>query len=306
MSAVENIGGVKSTKDLLKLIRKNIGNLSPDEINNSVIIDFKDADFKMALVNLLVTRGGVEENIARELLDDRGLKLMKLAFTHPSMLEEKNYELYETLGDSTLNKCIVWYLTRRFPQIKYSSSGNEVITELKKTAVSKGSYSKHLDTLGLSKFIRYRQLPYTMGDKQLYITIDNSMKEDVFEAMMGALEDLIDSKIMIGTGYTVIYNILTSILDTMYISIDLNEIVDAKTKLNEVVGQNEKRYVKERGTDGKWVATVFINFKGLSGEFKGRPDLKLIVSEQDAAQKALDEISKVLKIKWERKSMSLI
>jgi dsRNA-specific ribonuclease len=306
MSIVENIGGVKSTKDLLKLVRKNMTNLSRSEIDNSVTVDFKDIDFKMALIKLLTERGGVDQAVATKLLDDKGLQIMKIAFTHPSMLEEQNYELYETLGDSTLNKCIVWYLTRRFPQIKYNPSGNEIITELKKTAVSKGSYSKHFDALKLTSFIRYKKLPYTMGEKQLYINIDNSMKEDVFEAMMGALEDLIDSKIMVGTGYAVIYNIITSILDTIYISIDLNEIIDAKTKLNEVVGQTEKKYGKIKNDDGTWTATLQINFRGIEANFTGKQDRQLLVSEQNAAQQALDKIFKELGIKWERKSMSLI
>jgi dsRNA-specific ribonuclease len=306
MSIVENIGGVKSTKDLLKLVRKNMTNLSRTEIDNSVTVDFKDIDFKMALIKLLTERGGVDQAVATKLLDEKGLQIMKIAFTHPSMLEVQNYELYETLGDSTLNKCIVWYLTRRFPQIKYNPSGNEIITELKKTAVSKGSYSKHFDALKLTSFIRYKKLPYTMGEKQLYINIDNSMKEDVFEAMMGALEDLIDSKIMVGTGYAVIYNIITSILDTIYISIDLNEIIDAKTKLNEVVGQTEKKYGKIKNDDGTWTATLQINFRGIEANFTGKPDRQLLVSEQNAAQQALDKIFKDLGIKWERKSMSLI
>jgi dsRNA-specific ribonuclease len=120
----------KATKDLLKSLKKNI---IEEKINEAIVHELNEKEFRLALIDILTKRGSLQLKTAEDLLDEQGMSQMKLAFTHPTMLEPHTYELFETLGDATVNKCIVWYLTRRFPQIKRGESGNEIITEIKKT-----------------------------------------------------------------------------------------------------------------------------------------------------------------------------
>jgi dsRNA-specific ribonuclease len=307
----------KSSRAILKHIKRN---LVKEKIDTAVVHDFKDSDFKKALTHILTTRGSLQKEVCDKLLDEQGIAQLKIAFTHPSMLESANYELYETLGDSTVNKCIVWYMTRRFPSIKRGERGNETITELKKTFVDKKSFVNRFNQLKLKDFIRYKELVYLEKNVEKTIILDNSMKEDVFESFLGALEDLIDSRIFIHTGYSVIYNIISSLLDEeQNISLNLADILDAKTKILEIFSSRKKFgdtiEFKQRSSDSETnliTSSLTLSFSGntelkgptkpLVKEFIGRPDLKLQRSEFDAAEQALDWFKKEYGIEWSRRN----
>jgi dsRNA-specific ribonuclease len=309
----------KDTKDLLKALKKNI---IKEKIDSAVVHEITDEkSFRNDLINLLTKRGSLQPKTAEELLDDYGIRSLKLAFTHPTMLESHSYELLETLGDSTVNKCMVWYITRRFPQIKRGESGNEIITELKKTYVNKASLSQRLNQLGLTKYIRYKELPYLEKGVEKKVMMDNSMREDVFEALMGAIEDLIDSKIMVNTGYSVVYNIITSLLDEdKNISISMEDILDPKTKILEVFAKRKGdtifmtgEYVADKGG---FIGKAIISFSGnpdypgpsnpMTKEFISEVQRNKQVSEFDVAQQALDFMEKEYNVVWSRKSKSIL
>ena len=58
------------------------------------------------------------------------MKIMTSAVTHWSLNEEEDYEVWETLGDGTLNKIMVWYMYRRFPQASSEELTEAAVEEL--------------------------------------------------------------------------------------------------------------------------------------------------------------------------------
>jgi|LauGreDrversion4_2_1035121.scaffolds.fasta_scaffold278311_2 dsRNA-specific ribonuclease len=197
--------------------------------------EINDSKLRSYLITLLTKYGNVEQNIVEELFDDDGIRFIKVAFTHPSMFEDKNYEFYEIMGDVTVNKCIVWYIYRRLPEIRNLSNSAMLMTELKKKYISKKSFSPFCKQLGLDQFIRWKSVSYQEGKYIKQVQVDDSMREDVFEAFFACLEDLIDSRILMNTGMNVVYNIIASLLDQENIVTDLSELVDPKSQLKEVL-----------------------------------------------------------------------
>jgi dsRNA-specific ribonuclease len=227
---------VKPITDTKRL--KNVVNAS--EQTNIVIHDIQDDKaFKKFLVDLVVTRGNIQPIVAEKLFDDNGLPRMKKAFTHWSF-DELDYEQLETLGDVTVNKCVVWYLYRRFPELRNNDKGAFIITEAKKNLIKKGTLSRFSKQLGLNKWIRYKEYTYTENNIQKKIVEDDSMREDVFESFCGALEDLIDNRIMFTLGYSTVYALISSFLDTQEISIDIQDLVSTRTKLKEIFDAETK------------------------------------------------------------------
>jgi len=154
-----------------------------------------------------------------------GMKLYEQAFTHSSV-SHTNYEWLEILGDATLNKCIVWYINNRFPQLQ-NEGGVKVIARLKINLVSKNNFSEIAERLGFMPFIRY--------DEQNMKTKVNmkSMLEDVFEAFFGTTEMLIDQHVCMGAGYGICYHLLKNIMDPIPISLKYEDLYDPITRLKE-------------------------------------------------------------------------
>ena len=197
--------------------------------------DHNTKEYYKFIYNILYSYGLLTETEIEKILDEDGMKIMTSAVTHWSLNEEEDYEVWETLGDGTLNKIMVWYMYRRFPQ-----ASSEELTEAKKINVSKGQFPIYAQTLQLPQYVRYKNIQYQSGKNILTISLDKSMKEDTFEAFFGALEFLIDSKIILGSGYLVVYNIVTHILDQQQMTIDLSKIKDSITQLKEIFDSRKK------------------------------------------------------------------
>jgi dsRNA-specific ribonuclease len=184
----------------------------------------RDESFKNMLKNIL-QRGNIKPKYIELLLNEDGMRLYSKIFTHSSIDPNNNYEFYETLGDSTANKCIVWYLSRRFPELN-CPEGVKVIARLKIHLVSKDTFFAFAQSLNMWPFIS------AMTD--IRQTKMKKVLEDVFEAFIGATELLIDEKIKQGVGYSIVYNIIASILDQVDISLEYEVLFDAKTRLKEI------------------------------------------------------------------------
>ena len=65
----------------------------------------------------LLLHAGIKESRIELLTDDYCMKEFTKSFTHKSIDPVHNYEYYETLGDVTSNKIVVWYFHRRFPDL---------------------------------------------------------------------------------------------------------------------------------------------------------------------------------------------
>lgn len=191
---------------------------------------------KNFLYKLLDKRSGMKkEEIAKYLDIDRNMKKFVKSFTHRSFDPVNNYEYFETLGDATLNKCVVWYFHRRFPEIKDTENPSYVLTTLKIHNVSKEIFTELSLELGLDKYIRYRDIP---DPKKLYkkVVLDQKLISDVFEAVMGCLEDVIDDTEKIPcVGVAPVYNILyTAMSRVKNISLNVESMVDSKSQITQI------------------------------------------------------------------------
>jgi hypothetical protein len=160
------------------------------------------------------------------------LEVYKQAFTHSSVSKDKNYEVWETLGDGTMKGAIRLYSVRRFPEILVSDRAPETLTNIGQNYESKKSFSKVFDYLGFEQISAYKEellhlhpqfkesTDRVYGDfvmNELFIGI----KEDIFEAFIGATNYLIDAKIQLGLGNAICYNILSSVLDEQEIELSV-------------------------------------------------------------------------------------
>jgi dsRNA-specific ribonuclease len=192
------------------------------------------------------------ESISKYLDNKDNMKQLMSAFTHWSFDPVNNYEYYETLGDVTLNKCVVWYFHKRFPTIRTSENPSRIMTALKTKNISKFVFSKLSDFLKLENYIRYR--PILDKKKKKPVMIDNKMKTDVFESLFGTLEDIINNtEQMMGIGEVPVYNIVSTLIDQVKnISLDIEDLVDDKSKISEIFSKyretSEHQYIyKEVG-----------------------------------------------------------
>lgn len=186
---------------------------------------------KPLLFRILEKRSGMTIDSINLYLTDENMKQFNKAFTHESFDPVNNYEYLETLGDITLNKCVIWYFHRRFPNLKNMPRANKIMTNLKTKNVARDKFSQLARRLQFQNYIRYKSSedPKKQFRKSI---MDNNMLSDVFEAVMGALEDVIDTTEKIPCiGATPVYNIVASLLDQDEFSLDLATVAEPKTQL---------------------------------------------------------------------------
>ena len=236
----------QDTKQLTKTqIKKSIVK-SPNVKYHNLTLDSQT--IKQFMVNLLTKYANMGKAEAEALFNDQeSTSIMRTTFTHWSIPNEINYEMYETLGDKTFNKILMWYIMRRFPELRTDSGANEKLTEAAKLYQSAEQMAGISEKLGLPSMVRFAELVYQVPDKQSVqkyieksIEMDNKMKTDVLEAFIGGLEDLLDGKVCPGAGYTIIYNILQDMFDSIEdMTIDLSKTKPATSILHETVTQNQ-------------------------------------------------------------------
>ncbi len=130
--------------------------------------------------------------------------LLRQAFVRKSYTEEnggENNEVLEFIGDKVLDIAVVRYLTAKFgndlhvykkvPQVfkakykpkEFTCSLNEgELTKLKQKMVEKKALAKRIDELGLAQFLIMGK-----GDEKQNMSEAMSVKEDLFEALLGAV-----------------------------------------------------------------------------------------------------------------------
>lgn len=159
---------------------------------------------------------------------------MGVVFTHSSVDKSRNYEYFEILGDATLNKCIVWYISKRFPELQ-CPEGVKIIARLKINLISKKTFSGLAQHLGFWDFVS--------AEDEIRQTKMKKVLEDVFEAFFGALEMLLDTIVYPGAGYPMCYRIIVSLFNDLPISLAYNDLYDPITRLKEIFD-----YYKDLGT----------------------------------------------------------
>lgn len=173
-----------------------------------------------------VLRNRISQKYIDSILQPEGMTYFNKAFTHISVDPNNNYEFLETLGDLTLNKCVLFYLCRRFPQLN-CPYGSDMISKLKINTIKSESFANIAESIGFWNFISI--------DKTIRTDSISKRKtlEDVCESFFGVLELLGDKYFTIGIGYELCYKIVSFILDQKEISLDYEENVDAITRVKE-------------------------------------------------------------------------
>jgi dsRNA-specific ribonuclease len=170
------------------------------------------------------------------LLDEHSLQLYQKAFTHVSFDPVNNYEVYEQLGDITVNKFLVWYFHNRFTTVNgvglfNSPLGVKVVARLRIKYGSKQFLSDLADRLGFWEHARVAEV-VSIGKRM-------SILEDIFEAFIGVTEFIIDRRFQadshtVGIGYMCCYKILQQFFDSIGIDTSYEALFDAKTRCKEL------------------------------------------------------------------------
>ena len=179
-------------------------------------------------IRAVLGMSGLKKKYIDKITDKEGMELYLQAFTHESVDPVQNYQWLEILGDVTLNKCIVWYINSRFPQL-HNKEGVKVIARLKINLVSKKNFSEIARRLGFLPFIRCD--PQNNNGKPC---LEVDLLEDTLEAFFGATEILIDQAVSVGAGYGICYHLLKNIMDPEPISLRYEDLYDAVTRLKEL------------------------------------------------------------------------
>lgn len=235
----------------------------------------------------VLSLSNLSEEYYSVLLDKEGINLYDQAFTHKTANPTYNYEFFEFLGDTTLNKIIAWYLSRRFMQLN-CPEGVKVLTRLKINLISKKSFVEFAKQLHFWDFIS--------ADMDIRMNKMDKTLEDVFEAFFGVTELLIDSRIRQGAGYSICYSILEKLMNNREISLKYEDLFDSKTRLKEMFDffgdqLGKMVYETEKIERIHYVKIILINNDGKRKQLIGEGSGAL---KATAEQKASTEALKVL------------
>lgn len=253
-------------------------------VNNTVNMSECDAlKFSEFIMNL-ISECRLDSVYQQVLTDPLSLQLYQKAFTHVSYDMYNNYEVYEQLGDITVNKFLVWYFYQRFPSF-HSTYGVKIVARLRIKYGSKQFLSSLAERLGFWKMIRVAEM-ISQGKRM-------SILEDVFEAFIGVTEYIIDQRMHLGLGYLCCYKILKSWLDVIPIDISYEQLFDAKTRLKELFDINKDTlgnmsYEYEKQMTGNSVVQIYRLYFGEKIFIaSGHSMINKAHAEQEASEGAL-------------------
>lgn len=185
----------------------------------------RDISFKKMLVKALtLTELSLEER--NDIINEEALEKYSVAFTTSAVDPINNYEFIEILGDGTVNKIVLWYMTRRFPQINCSEAV-DILTKLKIKYVQSNMLSGFSEKLGFWSFIS------TNIDREKHLYSKQKILEDVFESFIAITEIVFDKKYGKGRGYKYCYRIISKLLDEIDIRINYDDLISSTTLVKE-------------------------------------------------------------------------
>ena len=201
-------------------------------------------DFKAFIISLFKIGGTKEKNIDK-FIDFDSMNEFRIAFTHSSANETSNYELYEFVGDLTVNDCTGSYIRMRFPKIVNVESLHRLNANLKGGKIL-ASLAKEF---GFEKYVifgtefieKWRNAHPNYKDTPEY----NAILEDILEAFIGCLTTIVNMRAEIGVGFAMSYRIISSFLNKRDISLDPFEMFDTGSKLKELFESRTFSWAKE-------------------------------------------------------------
>lgn len=164
----------------------------------------------------------VPKDLRTKLTSPKNLEIFKQAFTHPTISETRNYEVFECIGDTSLNKCVIWFFKRRLPE-----ANPELLTLLKIKFASTDKMSIYARELGLDKYILSNEDQIKTRSKIL---------EDVLESFIGCMEYLIDEINGMHSGYSYVYTFVSVYIERYLAGMSIKEqdLLDAISKLKNL------------------------------------------------------------------------
>ena len=253
--------------------------------DTQIYIGPRDNGFKQLVINLL-KRGNISDERISKMMTQKNWEMYSQAFTSTSADPDVNYEMYEQLGDVTANKFIVWYMYRRFPQLRHPL-GVKVVARLRINYGARQSFSQIGDKLGFWNYISASEEDRGRKKKDLL--------EDCVESFIGVTEMMIDDMSRPGVGHAVIYDILKSVFDEIEISLKYEDLYDSKTRLKELFDYHKTtlgklKYRNERDLEtGFFTAYAYIENEGDIGHGMAT---KLKDAEQKAAEKGIQNLKR--------------
>lgn len=294
-------------------------------------MEFDSKNFRFFLTKLL-KRGKVRDSEIETLLSTEVVEEFKIAFTHPSAGAERDYQLYEFLGDVVINEFVPFYLRWRFPKIV----SVKWITRLKHTLISKKYLAKLAREEGIDKFAIYGDEPFSDSEGRSLIgmrkeieanpVLDTNMHylnmlEDIMEAFFGCLVTVIvDSGKAHGVATEISHNILKSFFGPVDIASKYEDVFDPVSRLKELYESRARGYKwpndqtykfdKIEHPDGsvKFKATVYgwpAGNKTVIPENKVKLAEEVAINKDDAKQKAANRALHVLDVTWKIKEIPL-
>ena len=256
-----------------------------DTESTQVYIGPRDTGFKKLVINLL-KRGNISDERISNIMTHEKWDMYSQAFTSTTANPVVNYEMYEQLGDVTANKFIVWYMYRRFPQLRHPL-GVKVVARLRINYGARQSFSQIGDKLGFWDYISASEEDRGRKKKDLL--------EDCVESFIGVTEMIFDDVCRPGIGHVVVYDILKSIFDEITISLKYEDLYDSKTRLKELFDYHKTtlgklKYRNERDSEtGFFTAYAYIENEDDIGWGMAT---KLKDAEQKAADKGIQNLKR--------------
>ena len=197
-----------------------------------------DKEFQNFIVNLLKYRCLLKESIVSKYFDNpEGLKYMRQAFIHKSISSKTgNYELMEFEGDPVLNLCTVEFIRAKFPEIINVG----INTRIKHTLISGKTLGRLAIENGFEKFLivdqelkkKFDYYPDKF-DSDDYV----AAYEDTVEAVVGAINNMLNKHETKGVGYRACYNLISSFLEEVNIPTSYEEVFDPISRMKELFDQ---------------------------------------------------------------------
>lgn len=241
-------------------------------------------DFENVIFSVF-TKGNLKTQYTEWLMSEESLKIFNDVFTSNTANVLENYEVYEQLGDITVNKFIVWYMYKRFPQLN-CAQGVKIVARLRINYCSKQSFAQIAESLGFWDYITASEEERNHNKKPLL--------EDTLEAFFGAVELIIDKHTLTGVGYAVVFDILETIFNKLHISLKYEDLYDSKTRLKELFDYSGDKlgtikYEDDRNVDEKVTRSCVFQVTPQNNRIKigeGVASLKAD-AQQRAASKAI-------------------
>lgn len=184
-----------------------------------------------SFIQELLKRAKIGSDYREILTDQEGMILFTEAFTDSSYDPIHNLEVWEFSGDGIVKGILSQYIPRRFPDLVKSSekegkTGEGLLSKTRRMLEQSKTLSDIALKLGFWEYVKANEETLAKDRKKTL--------EDVFEAFIGVLVEIVDRKVKRGMGYLFSYNFLESLLDMKEINITTETLDDPVTRLNEL------------------------------------------------------------------------